>query len=159
MTLATLNEMFNMHGSYGETLRGREYHILTNDRNRSVVGPARHRKRSLMSFGKKRQKPDLSQTIQYKIYADSAPSNETVDLSQFQEVGEAVTQAFRMPTAPCILPPAPPQNRVWGWLKDKWYDREWHEGARNTAGTVLIWSFTAASAVVLLKGLAWVLFL
>lgn len=58
-----------------------------------------------------------------------------------------------------IQPPPEPTKwqRVSNWFEDRFYDEQWHKAARQTAGTLLMWSFTIAASVCFGKGLWWIL--
>lgn len=155
MTIATIDDLLR-YGSWEEEVAGRLHYIGRDEKLRSVIGPVRHRAKGLLSFGRKRRR-------------GYEPPTEVIDFGPLEEYGQRLAHSLETvdfsKLGRALPPPLPPQKRkpIRDWLRrmrdlatDRFYDEEWHKAARSTAGTFLMWSFTTASFLVLVKGLAWV---
>jgi len=160
MTLVTLDQLFTASDKYltvpvnpakyyrekfgmnKEQVGEREYYVTRDEDGRAFIGPVRHRVRRPASARSRFTQEYPSRPLAELLQEDSA---ETVDLS-------------KVPPAPPSGPQKPSRwSRVKEWAKDRWYDKEWHEGARQTAGTFLMWSFTVCATVMFVKGMLWVI--
>lgn len=150
------------YGVYKEEMRGRVYYVTSDDKGRALLGPVSHR------AIKKRKNPPTGPTLV------SRPLKVLIDDEAMREAGIRMADSMNrtmqqlaesLGTVELPKPePAPVKEkgpgmlrRMANWVEDKWYDDEWHRGARNTAGTVLLWSFTALALLTFVKGALWVL--
>lgn len=176
MTLATLDELLGpvppeheyleRFGYREDVVGGRRRYVGRNEVGRAVIGPVRHA-RGLMNLARrKKSKPVVlpKQERSMKIVIDQA-AIERVG----REANRALSQVSEnlktvdFSKLAAHLPPAPaPQKegklrRFGNWCKEKFYDDEWQRASRNTAGNVLLWSFTALAVLTFVKGAWWVL--
>lgn len=173
MTLVTLDHLlgpvpaehqyFERFGYREEELGGELFYVGRNDRGRAIT-LKRHRAKGLFNKGFRKNKtivlPEQERTMEMYIDKEalakaSANTNEAV-----RQISEGLrTASWGKPTPSPVLPT--PQEkpgmfrRAALWVTDKFYDEDWHKGARNTAGTILMWSFTAFAVVTFGKGLLW----
>lgn len=182
MTVATLDELLGpkpkehkdlvKYGYREDTIAGRKHYVGRDEVGRAVIGPVRHGRGWLNALRRKKRKPvvlpsaperALKVIIDHKAVMAAAKKAQQFDQQMkmqegvrtvdFSKLTEGISKAFPTP------PPAPQPSRVTRvrqWFTDKWYDDEWHQGARNTAGTILLWGFTLFAFVVFSKGLAWI---
>lgn len=128
-------------GGYNEeTINGRRHYVGRDDKMRAVIGPVRHRVGGM--FRKKRGPvpPESAETVRMPFASLAADT-------------QKLFAGFPAPP-----PPPPSRRRFRDWVTEKFYDDEWHKGIRNTAFDVLMWSFTAASVVMMAKATVWVVF-
>jgi hypothetical protein len=145
-------------------LQGGYQHYITSDGKRSFVGPVRHRLSRKVSKARSAGRLVLCNVSRRYREAQVANSNDqtqeiTVVPGRPQTLAEVGNQLSKMfaPVLAGMQPPQPPKRNLLQRLRDKLYDEEWHRAARQTAGTVLMWSFTLASVLVFGKGLLWIL--
>jgi hypothetical protein len=177
MTLATLDQLFGdvppshehleRFGYREDKVRGRSRYVGRDDNGRAVIGPVRHRAKGLLSFGRKKktkQLPVQERTMKFIIdpkAIDRLTAEANRAIGRTSEAFKTLnTVDFSKLGTP--VPPTPPQKengmiRFGRWLTELWYDEDWHRGARNTAGTVLMWSFTVFALVTFGKGMLWVI--
>jgi hypothetical protein len=148
-------ELGERYGYYEDTVNGRRHYVTKDDKDRAVVGPVRHRARGLLGLGRKRRKPQEQPERLERIITteDITEHMELVAAELGNVMADMPTIRFNVPT-----PPAPPQAKpgLLTRLRAKFYDHDWHVGARDTAATVLMFSFTAASIIVAAKAVYWV---
>lgn len=173
MTLATLDQLFGpvppehehleRFGYREEKMRGRSYYVGSNDKGRAIVGPVRHRAKGWFGRGfrksKKTQLPAQERTMKIVINEEAmrrmvAEANKTSSLSK---AVQNLRTSLTLPQSPAPQKEPGMFRRIANWCTELWYDEEWHKGARNTAGNILLWSFTAFAVLVFVKGALWVL--
>jgi hypothetical protein len=171
MTLATLDEMLSdehsleLYGYREEELRGGRRYVGRDSNGRAVIGPRRHRAKGLMSLGRSKKKaaslPVQERTMKIVIDPEAvARATAGANRAAAQMAEDLKTVDFSKLGAA----PPPPQEKpsmfagIRNWCTEKWYDEEWHQGARNTAGTLLLWGFVVFAMATFARGLAWVLF-
>lgn len=176
MRMATLDELFGdvplehehleRFGYREEKVRNRARYVGRDENGRAVVGPLRHRAKGLLSFGRKNKKTKLpEQGITMKISPININREGLAEMMAQSNRAIAQAAASLRTVDFSKLPPAPPPpqekpnmfRRLALWCIDKFYDEEWHRGARNTAGTFLIWAFVVFATLVFGKGLLWIL--
>jgi hypothetical protein len=147
-------------------------HWLSSDGVRTYIGPVRHaatrrvlrvrgRGRSILDklFGRGKEDAttqviDTSQVQTEVLQLEAPVEPETPARPQtLADMMEGARRAFGLPP---VEPPTRWQ-RVRGWCEDRFYDDGWHRGMRNTAGTLLMWSFTITASVCFGKGMLWIL--
>jgi hypothetical protein len=151
-------------------------HWLNSDGIRTYVGPVRHaatrrvlrargRGRSILDklFGRGKEEATTqiidigeaqTEVLHLEAPAEQEQSETPVPRPQtLEDMMNGARKAFGLPP---FKPPTRWQ-RVRDWFTDRFYDEEWHRGMRNTAGTLLMWSFTVAASVCFGKGMLWIL--
>lgn len=165
MTLVTLNDLLEdptldayaslqAYGYREDTVNGKRHYVGRDKDMRAVIGPVRHRAKTLLGVGRKRSRgyDDLSHTLRMSM------NREAADYAQKMSQSFETVDFSKLPDAPPPpLPQEKPMRRLGTWLRDKWYDDEWHKGSRNTAATTLMWSFTALSLLTFAKGALWLI--
>ena len=144
------------NGRREEVIAGRHRYVGRDDKMRAIVGPVRHRAKKWFSFGKK-EAVDQDRTIEMKIGRTNVNRLPTMTFQTIDFSNLASGLKFDQTTL--SAPPQEPivRERISNWFIERWYDPEWHRGARNTAGTVLMWSFTVVAVATFLKGALWIL--
>lgn len=179
MTVATLDDLLSgpkpkahkdlvLHGWREDRVGGRRHYVGRDERNRAVVGPVRHGKGLLNVFRKRKAKPfveppaterALKVIIDHRAVMEAARKAQQHD-QQMQE-GTRTVDFSKLTGTVTPPPPAPPQDgvvrRITKWCKEKFYDHEWQKAMQNTAGNVLLWSFTAFAVLTFAKGAWWLL--
>lgn len=176
MTLATLDQLFGdvplehehleRFGYREETLGGRSHYVGRSDKGVGIIGPVRHRAKGLLNKGfrktKKTALPVQERTMKIVINPEAVrraaeeaargvnATMEGLKTVDFSKLNLGPGQVIEAPE-----PKAGKFARLASWLSDTWYDEEWHKGARNTAWTVLMWSFTVFAIVTFGKGMLW----
>jgi hypothetical protein len=172
MSLATLDQLFDevplshehleRFGYREEELSGERFYVGRNDKGFAIT-VKRHRAKGLFNKGFRKKKktvlPEQESTM--KMYIDKealAKASEATNRAVGQAAESLKTVDFSKLGTP--TPPTPQEKpgmfrRTALWVTDKFYDEAWHKGARNTAGTVLMWGFTVFALVTFGKGLLW----
>lgn len=163
MTVATYEDL--EHYGYREVeIGGRYYYVGRDGRGAALVGPARRGTGLMNSLRRRKRKrgplPVQGETLTVQIDEEAVqkyeressygygllPENtKTVDFSKLSTYAPPPQEKPSMP------------RRVFTWCKEKFYDENWQKGMTNTAGNVLLWSFTAFALLVFAKGAWWVL--
>lgn len=170
MTMATLEELLGgtpadhvhleRYGYREEEVGDGRYYVGRSDRGMAIM-LKRHRPKGWRGWGRKKKKkvvlPEQGRTM--KI---------TIDQEAVREASRSMAKATEslktIDFSKLATYTPPPQKepgmfrKVANWCEERWYDEAWHKGARNTAGTVLMWGFTVLALVTFGRGMAWVVF-
>jgi hypothetical protein len=177
VTVATLDDLLSgpkpkahkdlvRYGYREDTIKGRKHYVGRDENSRAVVGPVRHRAKGLLNKGLRKKKiaelPTPERTMNITIDHEAVRKAGLAMQQHMQQMQESLqTVDFSKLGTASPTPPTPQEPSRWQRVKDavatRYHDDEWHKASRNTAATILMWSFTAASVITLGKGVLWVL--
>jgi hypothetical protein len=139
------------------------HRYITNEENRAVIGPVRHRR----TWGWKRrgQKAATGQLAAPQERLMTSADMDTDIVKAVASIADGFARVQLGDQLRMVMPPqpSPPQDTRGRWRKmadwwlDRFYNEEWHRGMRNCAIDLVMWGFAVAAVVTFGKGLLWVL--
>lgn len=157
-----LETLASKYGYREDTVNGKRHYVTHDDKDRAVVGPARHRaKGGILSWGSKSSQPGRRRMTDPGLErVVTAADNEAYrTLNQMASVTQSATN-IRVPVAR----PTPPSPQGWrrrfsNWVEAVAYDKELHRAVRRMAVTFTFWVAALGVAAMVIKGASWVVFL
>lgn len=144
---------------------GKWEHYMDSTGTTAVIGAVRHRasRRVLRARGVGRgllllvSKKHREEAMRVRIANSNTETIEIPRPTPSPALQNQVAQAMKAITGSLPPAPEPPKRGLLERVRDKLYDQDWHHAARQTAGTVLMWSFTGTSVLVFGKAVLWIL--
>lgn len=159
----SVTQMMATYGSKIERLAdGRSYHITSDEKGRSVVGPE-----VVPSTDGTRRKTWFSRRPKVASVEEQAGEvlrNVLGDVPRaVQSAAKNISDMYGHPSGEVPPSPSPQGNRFTRWVRarrdqaqDYFWMAEWHKAVQHCALDVVVWAFSISTVIVLGKVVLWI---